>query len=187
MATPRKNAPTSKSSARTAASTMAVASASHAAAAEPAHPLAEPGVEPIEIVDTISEQIEGVSELVRLSGELGLEHARVSYDSVKEAAGEAAGNLEAALAAANTGAKELNLKAIDVVHASAEAAFELARSLAAAKTVSEMIELQTAHARKQFETMNEQMKQYAELARKVTSDALSPLSQTLEKTFGRAA
>ena len=186
MATPRKNAPRPKSSGRTAASATSVASAPHAAA-EPAHPLAEPGVEPIEIVDTITEQIEGVSELVRRSGELGLEHARVSYDSVKEAAGEAAGNLEAALTAANTGAKELNLKAIDVVQASTEAAFELARSLAAAKTVSEMIELQTAHARKQFETMNEQMKQYAELARKVTSDALSPLSQTLEKTFGRAA
>jgi len=186
MATPRKNAPRPKSSVRTAASGASFASASHAAA-EPAHPLAEPGVEPIEIVDTISEQLEGVSELVRRSGELGLEHVRVSYDNVKEAAGEAAGNLEAAIVAANTGAKELNLKAIDVVQASTEAAFELARSLATAKTVSEMIELQTAHARKQFEAMNEQMKQYAELARKVSSEALSPLSHTFEKTFGRAA
>lgn len=186
MATPRKNAPTSKSSARSAAGSASVASPSHAAA-EPAHPLAEPGVEPIEIVDTISEQFEGVGELVRRTGELGLEHARVSYDRVKEAAGEAAGNLEAALTAANTGAKELNLKAIDLVQASADAAFELARSLAAAKSVSEMLELQTAHVRKQFEAMNEQMQQYAELARKVSSDALSPIGQTLEKTFGSAA
>lgn len=184
MPTPRKSAPSAKSPA---ARAPAAKSAPSAPVAELSHPLPEPGVEPVEVAEALVEQFDGFGDFVRRSGELGLEQARASLDRVKEAAGQAAGDLEAVLTAASAGATELNLKALDAAQASADAAFDFARSLASARSLAEIVELQTAHMRQQMEAANAQMRAYADLARKVSADTLTPLGQTLEKTFGRAA
>lgn len=61
--------------------------------------------------------------------------------------------------------RELNIKIIDMARHNTEAAFKLAGDLAAAKTPSEMIELWTAHARRQYEALSEQTKELTTLGR----------------------
>jgi hypothetical protein len=51
--------------------------------------------------------------------------------------------------------RDFNVKMIDMAHANMEAFFGLARELTTAKSPSEVLELWTAHARKQFETLTE--------------------------------
>lgn len=144
-------------------------------------------VDPVEVADSIPEEVEEVGEVIRQSAELTMEQARTSYDRMRLAAEEATANIEAAVAAASSGVAELNLKAIDAVKTSTDAAFELVRAMADAKTFADVLSLQTEHMRKQFETMNAQAKEFAELAGKVSVRAMAPLNDTLGKAFGAAA
>jgi hypothetical protein len=63
--------------------------------------------------------------------------------------------------------RDFNIKMIDMTHANMDALFEFARQLATAKAPSDIIELWTAHTRKQFETLTEQTKEMTALGQKV--------------------
>ena len=80
---------------------------------------------------------------------------------------------------------EFNMKAIDAVKASTDAMFEFARALAGARTMSQLVELQTEHVRRQFETANAQAREFAELASKVSARTMAPLGETMGKAFGQ--
>jgi phasin len=148
--------------------------------------LAEP-IGPVEIAQALPEQAEGVGEMIRQSAELTLESARTSYDRMRAAAEEATANLEEALACACSGVAEMNLKAIEAVKSSTDAVFELAGKMAGVTTVADLLALQAEHFRRQVETASAQAQEFAELARKVSAQAVAPLSDTLAKTFGAAA
>jgi hypothetical protein len=55
------------------------------------------------------------------------------------------------------------------------------------KSPSEFMELSTAHARSQTQTLTEQAKQLAELAQKVALAGANPLQEGVAKAFNRAA
>jgi hypothetical protein len=63
--------------------------------------------------------------------------------------------------------RDFNVKMIDMAHANMAAFFEFACQLATAKAPSDIIELWTAHTRKQFETLTEQTKEMTALGQKV--------------------
>ena len=52
-----------------------------------------------------------------------------------------------------------------------------------AKTMSEVIELQSAFARKQFEAMTAQMKEFQALGEKYITTTTKPVAEKVEKTF----
>jgi hypothetical protein len=60
---------------------------------------------------------------------------------------------------------------IDMAHANMEAFFGLARQLTTAKAPSDILELWTAHARKQFETLTEQIKELTALGQKTAAES----------------
>ena len=55
------------------------------------------------------------------------------------------------------------------------------------KTFSEVIELSTAHARKQFESATAQGKELCALAQKVATDAAEPVKESVAKAFKKVA
>ena len=63
--------------------------------------------------------------------------------------------------------RDFNIKMIDMAHANMEALFGFARQLATAKAPSDIMELWTAHTRKQFERLTEQSKELTVLGQKV--------------------
>jgi hypothetical protein len=56
-----------------------------------------------------------------------------------------------------------------------------------AKSPSDMLELWTGHARKQFETLIEQTKELAMLGQKVATETAEPLASGVSKAINKAA
>ena len=91
--------------------------------------------------------------------------ARDAYAKLKSAGEEATGLVEETFENARDGALAFSAKAIDAAKTNSDASFALARDMFGAKTMSEVVELQSAFARKQFEAVTEQMKEFRRSAR----------------------
>jgi phasin len=83
--------------------------------------------------------------------------------------------------------RDYNRKMIDMAHANAEAAFELARQLAAAKAPSDIVELWTLHARRQFEMLSEQTKELTALGQKIAGESAEPIARSFYQVFKKAS
>ena len=83
--------------------------------------------------------------------------------------------------------RDYNLRMIDMAQANIEAAFEVARQLTSAKKPSDMIELGTSHARKQFEMLSEQTKELTALGQKLAGESVEPIARSVNQAFGKAS
>jgi len=119
--------------------------------------------------------------------EKSVAQAKDAYERVKAAAEEATDLLEDTYTTAAKGAADYNLKVIEAARANTNAAFDYARELLDVKSFSEIIELSTAHARKQFEAVSEQSKELAALAQKVATETTEPLKSGVTKAFRKVA
>jgi phasin len=115
--------------------------------------------------------------------EKSVSQARDTYTKMKSAAEDATDVMQDTYETARTGAFTIGVKALDAAQANTEASFTLAKDMFSAKTVSDLIELQTAFARKQFDTFTAQAKELQELTQKFVTDTSKPVAQTVEKTF----
>jgi phasin len=83
--------------------------------------------------------------------------------------------------------RDFNLKMIDMAQANTMAVFEFSRQLATAKQPADFIELWTAHAKKQFETISEQTKELSALGQKIAGDGAEPLTRGVGQAFKKAS
>jgi phasin len=83
--------------------------------------------------------------------------------------------------------RDYNLKMIDMARANTEGVFEFARQLATAKSPSDMVELWTSHARKQFEILSEQIKELTALGQKMASESAEPIARGVGQVFKKAS
>ena len=95
--------------------------------------------------------------------------------------------LEDTYATASTGVKDFNLKALEAARANLNAGFDHARDLMGVKTLAEVVELQSAYLRKQFETFQAQAKELSAIAQKVATDTVEPVKEKVEKALKTAA
>ena len=119
--------------------------------------------------------------------EKSLSQAKDNYEKMKSAAEEATSVLEDTYATASKGAADYSLKVIELARENSNAAFDFAAELLGAKSFSEVVELSTAHARKQFETLSEQGKELATLAQKVATEAAEPIKEGMSKAARKVA
>ena len=115
--------------------------------------------------------------------EKSVAQARDTYAKMKSAAEDASELVEGTYETAREGMFNLSVKALDAVKTNSDASFALARDLFGAKTFAEVIELQTSYARKQFDAMTAQVREFQELTQKVVSDTTKPVTAQVEKTF----
>ena len=118
--------------------------------------------------------------------EKSLSQAKDSYEKMKSAAEEATGLLENTYATASKGAADYSLKVLELTRQNANSAFDFAAQLLGAKTFSEVVELSTAHARKQFETLSTQSKELTALAQKVATETAEPIKEGMSKAASQA-
>jgi len=111
--------------------------------------------------------------------------ARQFADKGAAAAQEAKKGMEQVYETASKGAVDFNLRLIDMAQVNTKAAFDFARQLTSVKSPSEFIELSTSHARKQWETLSEQVQQITTIAQKVTTDAAQPFQAGGAKIFNQ--
>jgi phasin len=119
--------------------------------------------------------------------ERGVAQAKDTYEKMKAAAEEATDVLETTYSTATKGAADYGLKVIETTRVNTNAAFDFYGELITAKSLSEVIELSSAHARKQFETLSEQTKTLATLAQKVATEAAEPIKEGMTKAAKNAA
>ncbi|MGH6671532.1 MAG: phasin [Xanthobacteraceae bacterium] len=119
--------------------------------------------------------------------ERGVAQAKDTYEKMKAVAEEATDMLETTYSTASKGASDYGLKMIEAARTNTNAAFDFAGELLAAKTLSEVVELSSAHARKQFEALTHQSKELNALAQKVASETAEPIKSSMNKAFSKVA
>jgi phasin len=118
--------------------------------------------------------------------ERGVAQAKDTYEKMKAAAEEATDVLETTYSTATKGASDFGLKVIEAARVNTNAAFDFAGELITAKTLSEVVELSSAHARKQFEALTQQSKELGALAQKVATETSEPIKSGMSKAFSQA-
>jgi phasin len=119
--------------------------------------------------------------------EKSVSQAKENYEKMKSAAEEATDVLEDTYATATKCASDYCLKVIDAARANTNAAFDFASQLMTVKSLSEMVELSTAHTRKQFEALTAQSKELASIAQKVAVESAEPVKESFGKVFKKVA
>src|ERR1700676_3449659 len=105
-----------------------------------------------------------VPEQVRAFAEKGVSQARESYTKFKDAAETHNSTIEAVFTTATKGANDYSAKLLDMFKANTNATFDFAQELVGAKSLPQAMELWSAHAKKQVETITAQPKELAELS-----------------------
>ncbi len=119
--------------------------------------------------------------------EKSVSQAKDNWEKMKAVTEEATDMIETSYSTASKGAADYGLALIDAARANTNAAFDFCSQIVAAKSVSEMIELSTSHARKQFETVTAQSKDLTALAQKVATDAVEPIKSGMATAFNKAS
>jgi len=113
--------------------------------------------------------------------------AKETYEKVKAAAEHATDVLEDTYTTAAKGASEYNLKVLEAARTNSNAVFDFAKELLDVKSLSDVVELSTAHARKQFEALTAQTKELAALAQKVATETAEPIKNGVDSAFKKVA
>jgi len=106
---------------------------------------------------------------------------------MRSAAEEATDMLEDAYALASRGATDYGLRAIEAARENTNAAFDLASRLMTVKSLAEVVELSTAHARRQFEALTAQSRELASIAQRTANETAEPIRETFGKAFKKLA
>jgi phasin len=124
-----------------------------------------------------------VPESVRALAEKTVNQSREAYERGKEQLEEAIDALERSFDAAGQGATAFNRKLIDLAQRNLNSAFDLAKRLAGAKTVGEIVELQSAFIRSQFDVFANQASEIRALTQKIAADTSEPIKHQMTRTF----
>ena len=122
----------------------------------------------------------------REAAEKGTTQARDAYARFKAAAEAGTEITEAALSTARDNAAIVGLKAIEATKTNADATFSFLKDLFGAKSIAEAVELQATFARRQFDTLSAQAKEFGDLTQKAIVETSKPGREAFEKMFKEA-
>jgi len=124
---------------------------------------------------------------LREFAEKGVSQARETYEKFKDAAQSSNETIEAVYASAHKGSAEYSGKLIDMARANTNAAFDMAEKLVGVKSPTEIFSIWTAYARGQYETLQTQAKELAELGQRVATETVEPIKTASSKVFTKVA
>ena len=136
-----------------------------------------------QVASQMHSQTEIVKENLRKATEDSVTQGRAAYDRVKTAAEDATGSLEFSYATATKGLTDFNAHVFSAMRANGEAMFDFVKALSGVKSMDEVVSVQSAHMRQQYETLTAQTKELSALAQKVAADAAAPIKASFGKTF----
>ncbi|TCT12060.1 phasin [Tepidamorphus gemmatus] len=109
--------------------------------------------------------------------------AKEAYDSYKSLAEDATDALEDTFASINKGTNDFQAKALGVAKAQFNAGFDFVEKMIGVKSLAEAIEIQSEFARKQFDALTEQAKEFQALASRVQSESTKPFKDGIAKAM----
>jgi phasin len=143
----------------------------------------EAAAAPVAAAADLMKPIADIQEKVRVSAEKGIEQLRSHYATLKGNADAATDKLEASVAAAQAGTREINIKVLELFHAQTNAGFAHLQALFGAKTVSDAVKLHQDFAKTQVEALQANSANLAELAKKVATDVVEPVKDSIILPF----
>jgi phasin len=111
---------------------------------------------------------------VRKFAEQSVEQARRAFEGFITAGQKAAGMMEGQAAFAQSGAKDLQQRAITFAEQNVATSFDFAQKLVQAKTAEEVMRLQTEYVRAQMQALAQQAQELGQTAAKAAMDAAKP-------------
>lgn len=124
---------------------------------------------------------------IREFAERGISQAKENYEKMKTAAEEATSYFESTYTTASKGAADYGLKLIETARANTNAAFDYTSELLGARSLSEVVELSTAHARKQFDALQAQARELTSLAQRIVTDTTEPIKEGVSRAMKKVA
>jgi phasin len=124
---------------------------------------------------------------IREFAEKGVSQARETYEKFKDVAQSSNETIEAVYAASAKGSSEYAGKLLDIARANANSAFDVAEKLVGVKSPTEVFSIWTAYARGQYEAMQTQTKELAELGQRVATETVEPIKTASSKVFTKVA
>ena len=115
------------------------------------------------------------TQSVRQAAENTLSQARQAVDQYMREATRLYGAVEASAEAAQSGAREINRKALGFAETNVQATFDFAQRLVRAKDPKEIVQLQQEFLKRQVEQMNSHIKELGEQATETTRSATEAL------------
>ena len=113
--------------------------------------------------------------------------ARETFDKVTAAGEDTARGMQENFATTVGNVRDLNVKLIGMARQNAEAAFDLAQQIASVESPSDLAQVWSTHARKQFEMLTEQAKELTSLGQKLASTNMEPLAHSVGQAFKKAS
>lgn len=126
-----------------------------------------------------------MSEAISALAEKNVAQTREAYEHSKEALEAGLETLERSFDALSQGATALNHKVMDIAQRNINSGCDLGKKLAGAKNLTEIIELQAAHWRKQFEVLAGQAEEVRMLSTQVTTEVVKPANEQLARAMDK--
>jgi phasin len=120
-------------------------------------------------------------EGVRALAEKAVAQTREASDRSWDAFDASLTTFQETFDAAGESATAFNRKFVDLARRNVDASFDLATSLAGAKNLADMVKLQAAFWRKQFDVLTAQAEEVRTLSIKVTAAAAEPIKSQMER------
>ncbi|HSV01034.1 MAG TPA: TIGR01841 family phasin [Roseiarcus sp.] len=124
-----------------------------------------------------------IQQSLRSALEKSVVESRAVFTKAKIATDETVSAFEVSFAAAKDSALAIHAKAFEALRANADAGFDFLKAASAVKSLPDLATLQTEFARKQFETITSQTKDFGALAQKAVADAVEPIKDRVAKSF----
>ena len=115
---------------------------------------------------------------MREFAEKSVDQARKALDGFIDAAQRPSDTFESSTQSAQSSAKDMSKKAFTYAEQNISSAFDLAQKLVRSKDVNEALQHQTEFARKQFEALQTQMKEFGTMAQDVVKDVVQDVVKT---------
>jgi len=96
---------------------------------------------------------------------------------------QTAQSVQESVSATADGARNFNLKILEMAKTNTNALFDFALEVASTKEPTQLMELWTQHARQLFETMGKQSQELTSMGQKVASASAEPLSRGFDKAL----
>lgn len=119
--------------------------------------------------------------------EKSVTQAKDNWEKMKSVSEEATDLMEESYSNVSKGVADYGLRMIEAARANTNATFDFAGQLMTVKSLSEVVEVSTAHVRKQFEAFNAQSKELTALAQKVATETAEPIKASMSSAFKKVA
>ena len=120
---------------------------------------------------------ESLRELMKSS----IEQAKQAFDTFASSSEKAWESIEATSTASLGSMRSLNEKIAEITRANADENFNLALKLSDAKDMSQALEMQNAHARKQMGTFSKQLEEIRDLAAEIITESAAAASEATDE------